>query len=1098
MYKYASTSSGLLVAEIAGPASIRKAAALALGVPQQHIYKEGHRVNFKDVPKREGYLYVHNRAISSRANDNWDEWPAEEIATTEPGYGYLTFVGKPVFVEHANDNHRRTRGVNIAAALHEDTYPDGTPDTWVQVYKEIDPKAYPKLAKALLTGRINKTSMGADVGFSQCSKCGNLATTPAEYCQHIPNAKGARFEKLNIKTGRKEPRIVTEICRKVSFFEDTFIVTTPADPTAFILGVDDGSQKTAAVQRREHIRVQADAPYQGGHTFHLFPSGTKELYEHVMEAHDPHGRVRGHIKWDDQNGEVIHIETHPEERRNGLATELMRQATRASRLRGYPVPGPSAYRTEDGDRFAESFGKPMPERIPVKDDTRAMARLRVQAFKEITLPPRVDTLSHTVCPTCGSENSFTGDRCSVCNGIKPPDNFMEPDTSIAPQVQELLDDDGPGVDAEGIDMHTDPDLVCPECGESFTSAEQDEEKGNPFLVGAEQQMEEDPEMSEEGVPDEDDEEEDGNPFASKDNNSPSKTKSKAGPDGESSVPLGEDDEMTQAQDNPEYDEASEADEPVTEEPGNMEKDTEINPEVEDGQPDADADMDPNAQGEESEDEEMEEAAQGEASSEMTGYNPGDICPACGQGELIPAAELEADFPGADEAGEEKASPFAKGGDEVNDEGEEDAEDEAPFNGDGAPEEDEDDTDEDESGQEEDEDDEGDDEDPPVKPKSRHEGAQVMPNKPTGRTTPKGTQPNPAAEQRRTLINALNAQASLIEKLSGQMDLLLRERVENRKAMKRMASVIQSHELSTQASAVRNEALERQMYFVSKAAGLDDGVVEIGKAAYAKVAAMYKRANPANPAQPIAEPAGEAPVATEGEAQQPTARDDVTQLGATPLTDVSADASIPVDQPYGEYANRPVGENRVDVTAPVEGTQYQRPPSETIIPVDVRVGNPDNPNQAFPWTMGPVGGQSTPTPPGPSVGNPPTAQNEVTTAKGASRTYATLRLAKLQIAAGIASGDELEIAASLDSSNVSDEAIKTQIETLAKVVEHQGRMVQASAPRNLAPAPAPGRRLVPKAASAEVRSPSLNPSMSNPEAPHGVSAGPIMEDEIGFF
>ncbi len=979
MYKYASTSSGLLVAEIAGSSSIRKAAASALGVPQQYIYKEGHRVNFKDVPKREGYLYVHNRAISSRANDNWDEWPAEELATTEPGYGYLTFIGKPVFVEHANDNHRRTRGVNIASALHEDTYPDGTPDTWIQVYKEIDPKAYPKLAKALLTGRINKTSMGADVGFSQCSKCGNVATTPAEYCQHIPNAKGARFEELNIKTGRKIPRILTEICRKVSFFEDTFIVTTPADPTAFILGVDDGSQKTASTHRA-------------------------------------------------------------------------------------------------------------PERITVKSDSNASKR----AFKEITLPPRVDTLSHTVCPTCGTENSFVGDRCSVCNGIKPPDNFMDPDTSIAPQVQKLLEqeDEGPGVDAEGIDMHTDPDLICPECGESFTSAQQDEEKGNPFLVSADEQMEDDPEMSEEGVPDEDEEEDEGNPFASKDSG-PTKSKSKEGPDGQSSVPLGEDDELTQEQDDPQYDE------PMEEEPGNMDQDTEINPEIEDGQPDADGET------EEGEvpggaEEEAEEEAEGMAASEDTGYNPGDVCPACGQGELIPASELDASLGiGGEEGGEE--DPEGEGGfaPEDGDEGEEDADDSSPFAGNGKPEDEDSDVDEDEdsgdtddeaeSGQNEDEDDEGEDEDSPVK--KRHEGAQVM----AGRTTPKGTQPNPAAQQRKQLIESLNKQSSMIEKLSGQVELLLRERVENRKAMKRMAAVISSHDVNDAVFAVRNEALERQMYFVSKAAGLDDGVVEIGKAAMNKVSSLLRQANPANPAQPITEPAGEAPVATEGEAQQPTARDDVTQLGATPLTDVSADASIPVDQPYGEYANRPVGENRVDVTAPVEGTQYQRPPSETIIPVDVRVGNPDNPNQAFPWTMGPVGTPGVPIPPGPSVGNPPTAQNEVTTAKGASRTYATLRLAKLQIAAGIASGDELEIAASLDSSGMSNESIKTQIETLAQVIQHQAR-VQSVVPSS----PTPGRRLVPKAASQEVRAPSLNPSMGNPNAPHSISAGPIMDDEIGWF
>ena len=50
---------------------------------------------------RDGYIYVRSRAISSRCNDNYDEFPADEIKK-----GYKTFIGKPVFVNHHNDDHR--------------------------------------------------------------------------------------------------------------------------------------------------------------------------------------------------------------------------------------------------------------------------------------------------------------------------------------------------------------------------------------------------------------------------------------------------------------------------------------------------------------------------------------------------------------------------------------------------------------------------------------------------------------------------------------------------------------------------------------------------------------------------------------------------------------------------------------------------------------------------------------------------------------------------------------------------------------------------------------------------------------------------------
>lgn len=72
---------------------------------------------------RPGFLYVRSRMISSRCNDNYDEFPAEEIRKS-----WKTFIGKPVFVNHANDNHRRARGVIIDAALHEHRLPSGDPD----------------------------------------------------------------------------------------------------------------------------------------------------------------------------------------------------------------------------------------------------------------------------------------------------------------------------------------------------------------------------------------------------------------------------------------------------------------------------------------------------------------------------------------------------------------------------------------------------------------------------------------------------------------------------------------------------------------------------------------------------------------------------------------------------------------------------------------------------------------------------------------------------------------------------------------------------------------------------------------------------------
>lgn len=217
------------------------------------ISRVAHRVAFHYDP-RPGYLYVRSRMISSRTNDNHDTFPAEEIEK-----GYRTFLGKPVFVNHNNANHRRARGVIVAVALHRDRTRESRPDTWVEGLMEVDAVKFPKLAKAILDGKVNRTSMGVDVDWSTCSACGNKATSPAEYCKHLPAMKGRKIRQRNKKTGKVEERLIHEICAGLSFFENSLLVEDPADPTAYLIGKPDtrGMEKAASMRRaagRGYIR----------------------------------------------------------------------------------------------------------------------------------------------------------------------------------------------------------------------------------------------------------------------------------------------------------------------------------------------------------------------------------------------------------------------------------------------------------------------------------------------------------------------------------------------------------------------------------------------------------------------------------------------------------------------------------------------------------------------------------------------------------------------------------------------------------------------------------------------------------------------------
>lgn len=193
------------------------------------LMRTAHRVEFNYTP-RPGYLYVRSRMISSRCNDNFDEFPGDEIAN-----GYLTFMGKPVFVNHHNENHMRARGVIVDAALHRDANRDGSPDTWVEGLQEIDALTFPKLARAIILGHIDRTSMGVDVEFSVCAVCHNKATTPLEYCRHIPAMKGSKILRTTA-SGERVNELVRERCHGLSFFENSLLVEEPADPTAYFLG----------------------------------------------------------------------------------------------------------------------------------------------------------------------------------------------------------------------------------------------------------------------------------------------------------------------------------------------------------------------------------------------------------------------------------------------------------------------------------------------------------------------------------------------------------------------------------------------------------------------------------------------------------------------------------------------------------------------------------------------------------------------------------------------------------------------------------------------------------------------------------------------
>lgn len=408
------------------------------------LTRTAHRADFSHHEVRPGYLYVRSRAISSRCNENFDEFPADQIAPA-----YHTFIGKPVFVNHVNEDHRRARGVIIDAALHRDRNPDGTPDTWVEVLMEVDGKNFPKLAEAILAGKIDRTSMGCDVEYSICSACGNKATTPAEYCIHIPGMKGRPHTAVGSITGARRTGPIREICYGLRFFENSLLVEAPADPTAHLLGVDaTGLGKTAgsrtAMPSNSHPRpagfYSTDFDTRGNtvEASHQPPADPTCRSAHLHDVGDIHyleGYDRASVIHPESVASlqyatypcgrhvfVYGMETKPSEQRKGYASALMDDLY--SRHPHAVIE--HGDRTPEGRNWWSTYQDPAPHRS-ASSITDTFARTARYPATPAEGP---------VCPRC-THVAGTGPGCPRCDTIK----------TLKGAVRDL------GLGSDGHDMH---------------------------------------------------------------------------------------------------------------------------------------------------------------------------------------------------------------------------------------------------------------------------------------------------------------------------------------------------------------------------------------------------------------------------------------------------------------------------------------------------------------------------------------------------------------------------------------------------------------------------------------------------------------------
>jgi len=417
----------------------------------------------------DGYLYVTTRAISSRTNMNWDSFPSKTLKQA-----YQSFIGKPLFLEHANESPERARGVVVDAQLHTedektasldpyyssaDCDPEHKPPVWIECLMEVDGKTFPKLAKAIIDGTLDAVSMGCNVEFTRCSHCDNIAHEPEEFCSHVQN-KGKHHDYIK-PDGTKVSKKSYEHCEgEVGFFELSF-VANPADETALFKGVKTASPKESFFgYDYDSMTPEQRARYEDDHQRQrVINEGREDRGGHSRDYVCPHGKHTAY-EWCDHGCHEDDVPEIVDMARGASAPSMFDDAARQylhDARREYnqalhegaqneeAVKAALARLKESGCDYESAVGvmqEAMRGSLPVYAKTADNDNIP-QSMQQ-SAPNEVNTLRQDqLCPVCSS--TMSDGACGVCQFVTPPEGFDNPNLQKAQQIKEQMEGEEEGV-----------------------------------------------------------------------------------------------------------------------------------------------------------------------------------------------------------------------------------------------------------------------------------------------------------------------------------------------------------------------------------------------------------------------------------------------------------------------------------------------------------------------------------------------------------------------------------------------------------------------------------------------------------------------------
>ncbi len=225
------------------------------------------RVASKVIPiNPEEYLYIRNESVHCEEhfgpNENGDAFPLDELRNR-----YHTFKNARTTIDHRDD---LIIGAVLDSVFVEPIFTNekefsggGLIENLIGIsYKKVgDLEKQGKIRKgfiqSILDGKITDTSMGAMVGVSVCSICGNVAHDESEYCEHIVGGKNRE-----IVTASGEKKRVYEICKDVTWFEDSVIVPLELGGLAGGAGADPSAKIKNIITQSKAYETRLNSLYR--------------------------------------------------------------------------------------------------------------------------------------------------------------------------------------------------------------------------------------------------------------------------------------------------------------------------------------------------------------------------------------------------------------------------------------------------------------------------------------------------------------------------------------------------------------------------------------------------------------------------------------------------------------------------------------------------------------------------------------------------------------------------------------------------------------------------------------------------------------------